>query len=314
MATTDAPKPANTDAASSVASDTGKTAAATAAVKSTVQQTFNQSTAVITAHVPRQFTILSAVRQARVNLLQRQVRALAAKPASTTTSASVKSLRATIQLHQSALARFGAVSTQSSTPAPAVPANGWVLHGHIRGPDSQPVAKLTVALTDQEKTWFRNYGYAFTDASGYFSLSYAPPAAAPAPAPAGGPPPPAAPVPPTGLMMERAAPPAGAAGATAGTLGAGAAAPPPQGTTTPPPAQTGSVPAPASASSQTAQPAGPVSVYLEVLNESGQPVYLDTQAFTLVPGAALYRDVTLASTDALGSPPSGASEPPGVPK
>jgi hypothetical protein len=213
-------------------------------VKTTVQQTLQQGSATIATQVPQQFATMAAVRQARVNLLQRQATSLAAQ--SDAKPEAVTAVQTSIQANKLSIAKFGAVSDQASTPVPSIPANGWVLHGRVRDAQLQPVPKFTALLTDQEKTWQRQYGYAFTDASGYFSVAYAPPASAE----------PAAASPPT--------------------------------------------------SAETARAAAAVSLYLQVLNGAGDPVYFDSQAITLVPGVSPYRDIVLPDTEPLGSPPGGA--------
>lgn len=269
------------------ATDAVKTAAITDNVKTAVQQTLQQASVSITAQVPQQFVTLAAVRQARVNLLQRQAAALATQPG--TNAADVAALQTSIQLHQSSIAKFGAVSNQASTPAPSIPANGWVLHGRVRDAHLQPVAKFTVTLTDREKAWQRQYGYAFTDASGYFMLVYAPPAAAPCPAPTE-----------TAQPVTRPARQRSAKQSATKEAEAAVVAGPPSTPTDVTRSLTDSAPA------ETTQAVAPLNTYLQVLNDAGEPVYFDLQAFTLTPGVVLYRNVVLADTKPLGNPPTGA--------
>jgi hypothetical protein len=70
------------------------------------------------------------------------------------------------------------VSTITSTTAPAAPANGWVIYGRVRNADLTPAPQLTVFLADQSRAWLSNYGYAFTDQTECFTLSYGRPASA----------------------------------------------------------------------------------------------------------------------------------------
>src|SRR5208282_5107859 len=77
--------------------------------------------------------------------------------------------------------RLGMASATTSTTAPAVPANGWVVYGRVLNADSSPAPQLTVFLADECRAWIQEYAFAFTDQTGYFTLTYAPPAAPAAP-------------------------------------------------------------------------------------------------------------------------------------
>jgi cell division septation protein DedD len=190
----------------------------------------------------------------------------------------VATLQSSIQSQQLSLTALNAVSTQVTTPAPTVPANGWVVYGRITDTNSQPIPKLTVSLTDQERTWQRQYGYAFTDATGYFALTYAPAAATTGAAPAH--------------------PPPRRKSHVENTAAETASAPAPEATET---SRAESAHAPATS-----------SVFLQALNEAGQVVYFDSQPFSLKAGVALYRNITNVGPQELGTPPAGAPEAPGA--
>jgi hypothetical protein len=49
--------------------------------------------------------------------------------------------------------------------------NAWIVQGHVRTTDSKPVPQATVALYTCEGQWVRPFGYACTDANGYFKLT-----------------------------------------------------------------------------------------------------------------------------------------------
>jgi hypothetical protein len=185
----------------------------------------------IDAQTAQQLTRLTLVRQARLNQQQREAAALTAEYGAT--DADVVALNASIGTQQSLTAVLGATRDIAATTPPAVPANGWVLHGRVRDNKLNPIATLSVCLVDEQKNYLSAYGYAYTDATGYFTLTNTPAAGSPAPA--------------------------------------------------------------------------PLSAYLEILNQAGQPLYIDATAFTLDPGATLYRDIVLASQTPLGSPPPGAT-------
>jgi hypothetical protein len=126
----------------------------------------------IDAQTEQQLKGLGQIRQARINQLQRQATALSAQKGAT--DPEVVSLQKSIQTQLALVSVLGVVGYQASTPAPTAPANGWILYGFVRDQNLQPAPKLTVYLVNEAKEWLRNYGYAFTDATGYFILSYAP--------------------------------------------------------------------------------------------------------------------------------------------
>jgi hypothetical protein len=70
-----------------------------------------------------------------------------------------------------ASARLTVLGQQIDTPAPTVAASGWVLHGRVYASDLTPQASYTVFLVDAQKNYLSAYGFAYTDATGYFLLS-----------------------------------------------------------------------------------------------------------------------------------------------
>jgi hypothetical protein len=54
-------------------------------------------------------------------------------------------------------------------------AEGWIVHGYVRGPDGEGQSKLTLVACDRNGGWVRELGYTCTDSSGYFKLDYAGP-------------------------------------------------------------------------------------------------------------------------------------------
>lgn len=146
----------------------------------------------------QQFTGLAQVRQARVNQLTREA-ALLTKVYGAKNSG-VLDVQATLANQQAVAVKLGVVRDTISVTAPTVPLGGWVLYGHVRNADLTPAPQYTVFLADQNHSWITDYGYAFTDPTGYYVLTYDPsgltpsvtPPAAPAsptktgkPAPAG---------------------------------------------------------------------------------------------------------------------------------
>ena len=191
----------------------------------------------IDSQTAQQLTGLTQIRQARLSQQQREVATLTTQYGAD--DADVVTLNTSIGVQQSFASVLGATRDIATIVAPTVPANGWVLHGHVRDNKLQPIATLNVCLADEQKNFLSAYGYAYTDATGYYIITYTPDPSAPAPA--------------------------------------------------------------------------PLSAYLEILNSSGQAIYIDSAAFTLTSGTSLLRDLLLTSQTPLGGPPPG-TPPVKVPK
>jgi hypothetical protein len=93
--------------------------------------------------------------------------------------------QAALSASQAVAVRSDVVNRQLNTPAPAVPAGGWVLYGHVYDANGAPVSAQTVFLATAQGAFQSEYGYAYTDDTGYYSLTVDAPAVAPAPPPAG---------------------------------------------------------------------------------------------------------------------------------
>jgi hypothetical protein len=62
-----------------------------------------------------------------------------------------------------------------------VAAAGWALHGRVYDAQLQPAVQHTVYLVDSAKAYQAQYGFSYTDATGYFLINYAQPAGQAAP-------------------------------------------------------------------------------------------------------------------------------------
>jgi hypothetical protein len=144
---------------------TSTTSAATAAATQ-IQST---STATTDAQTALQYTGLTQIRQARANQLQRQVTSLT--QAYGANDPRVVAAQAALANQQTFASRLGLVQTDTSTTAPTAPANGWVIYGRVLNADNSPAPQLTVFLADETRAWLQQYAYAFTDQTGYFTLS-----------------------------------------------------------------------------------------------------------------------------------------------
>jgi hypothetical protein len=116
----------------------------------------------------RQLQTLSLVHQARLSQLARNAAAVAANYGTGSPQAAVA--EAAVSAAQATVARIGVVNRQLATPAPEVPAEGWVLHGRVYDEQGAPVSGQTVFLVDKQGTYQREYGFAYTDDTGYFVL------------------------------------------------------------------------------------------------------------------------------------------------
>ena len=126
------------------------------------------------AQTAQQFTGLSQIRQARVNQLQRQVTSLT--QAYGASDPRTVAAQASLTTQQTFASKLGVVSATTSTTAPAAPVNGWVIYGRVRNADLTPAPQLTIFLASENRAWLQKYAFAFTDQTGYFTLTYAPPA------------------------------------------------------------------------------------------------------------------------------------------
>lgn len=114
---------------------------------------------------------LGLIQQAR---LANQSRALAlAVAAYGKESTQAKTAAQAVTVTKAASARLAVLSQQVSTSPPTVAAAGWALHGRVYSSDLAPQAGYTVFLVDAQKNYLGEYGFAYTDATGYFLISVA---------------------------------------------------------------------------------------------------------------------------------------------
>src|SRR2546423_6136114 len=63
-------------------------------------------------------------------------------------------------------------AARAKIEAPVVDKTSYVFHGFVRNCAGQGMARLTVALYDEQGNWIRIMGYACTDERGYFFMRY----------------------------------------------------------------------------------------------------------------------------------------------
>lgn len=117
---------------------------------------------------------LKSVHQAKLSQLTRTAAALNAQYGPN--DARTVAAQAKVTAGHAAVARIGVASQQAATPAPMVTSTGWALQGRVYDAQLQPAAQLTVFLVDAAKVFQQQYGFAYTDATGYFLINYANPA------------------------------------------------------------------------------------------------------------------------------------------
>jgi hypothetical protein len=117
---------------------------------------------------------LKLVHQAKTSQLTRTAAVLKAQYGAS--DARTVAAEAAVTAANATIARMGVASQQAATPAPTVAATGWALQGRVYDAQLQPAAQLTVFLVDAAKAYQSQYGFAYTDATGYFLINYAPPA------------------------------------------------------------------------------------------------------------------------------------------
>lgn len=225
------------------------------------------------SHTSAAVTTLGLVQQARLSSQNRAVNA--AISAYGKDSSQAASAAQAVTVTRAASARLTVLQAQVATPAPTVAPAGWALHGHVYDSALSPQESYTVFLVDAQKNYLSQYGFSYTDSTGYYLINYDANANQSA----------------TGSQTQ-----AGGANATASET----------------PAPAAQQPSPeANASAQSAAP----QIFLQVADANGNPVLLSQMSFTPVTGQAVYQDITLAAGAAkLGDPPAdvrAVAMPPG---
>jgi hypothetical protein len=121
--------------------------------------------------VAQRVTTLGLVHQARLSQLTRTATSVtrqygAGSPQAAAAQTAVEAAKTTV-------ARVAVVNQQITTPAPQVAAGGWALYGRVFSAALQPLAGHCVFLVDPQKAYQSEYGFSYTDSTGYFVLSYA---------------------------------------------------------------------------------------------------------------------------------------------
>jgi hypothetical protein len=127
------------------------------------------------AEAAQRLATLGLVYQARQSQLARTAASVTAQQGAG--SAAAIAAQAAAAAAQAAGARIAVVRQQVTTAAPAAPAAGWVLHGHVYSAQLAPAAGYCAFLVDAQNAYYPATGFAYTDSTGYFLLTYPGPAA-----------------------------------------------------------------------------------------------------------------------------------------
>lgn len=114
---------------------------------------------------------LSLIHQARLSNQKRA--ATLAVGVYGANSSQAAAAQKTVTVTTTTAARLAALAQQVNTSAPTVAATGWVLHGRVYSSSLVPQPGYAVFLVDAQKNYLGDYGYSYTDETGYFLISYA---------------------------------------------------------------------------------------------------------------------------------------------
>ena len=125
---------------------------------------------------------LTQVQQARTARLTRAAAAETTRYGAGSSQATAA--EAAVAASKATAARIMIAKQRLTTPIRQVPETEWALHGRVFDAQLSPVVGNTVFLVDSQNNYQSAYGFAYTDSTGYFSLSSenAPPSPTQAPA------------------------------------------------------------------------------------------------------------------------------------
>ena len=113
---------------------------------------------------------LGLIKQARVSQLTRV--AVNANAQYGSGSPHAVAAQSAVAATTSVVTGISLLNQQATTPTPIVSSNGWALHGRVYDSNQKPLSGHTVFLVDVEKNFQSAYGFAYTDATGYFLINY----------------------------------------------------------------------------------------------------------------------------------------------
>lgn len=108
------------------------------------------------------------VQTARLSGLKRAAAAAVATYGAESTEAAAANQAVTTA--QARAGQLQVVSQKAATTPPTVASTDWALHGRVYDANLNPQERYTVFMVDAQNNYISDYGYAYTDATGYFLL------------------------------------------------------------------------------------------------------------------------------------------------
>lgn len=158
------------NASSTSSSSTGSSSGAT------IGQDVKTALASADANVSTSLENLTRIHRARLSQATRTLTGLKAQAGAT--AAEIAAAEARVASAANSAARVSLIRQRITLPAVQVAKSGWALQGAVLTAQLQPAARFTVFLVDQSKSFLPQFGFAYTDDTGYFLLNYSPEAAA----------------------------------------------------------------------------------------------------------------------------------------
>jgi hypothetical protein len=115
-------------------------------------------------------SMTAQVQTARVSVLKRAATAAVATYGADSTEATAANQAVTTA--QAKTGQLQVVSQRAATTPPAVASTGWALHGRVYDANLNPQERYTVFMVDAQNNYISDYGFSYTDSTGYFLLQY----------------------------------------------------------------------------------------------------------------------------------------------
>jgi hypothetical protein len=115
-------------------------------------------------------SMTAQVQTARVSVLKRAAAAAVATYGADSTEA--KAANQAVTTAQAKTGQLQIVSQKAATTPPTVASTGWALHGRVYDASLNPQERYTVFMVDAQNNYISDYGFSYTDSTGYFLLQY----------------------------------------------------------------------------------------------------------------------------------------------
>jgi hypothetical protein len=147
-----------------------ETTTTTSSIPSQINKNLATTLAGADTQVKQGVNNLTLVHKARLSQLTRTAASLKAEYGAD--DPGVKSAEASVTATTTTAARISLILQQITATAPTVAQTGWAVQGRVVDAQLNPLGKLTVFLVDGNKTYLRQYGFAYTDGTGLFLINY----------------------------------------------------------------------------------------------------------------------------------------------